>query len=106
MVKTVVTPHILDPSFELGKWLEMERKIFVAINISLSYGTHITEKHLRTLFALFFGRALDKMCKNGNIWHKMTKNGDFGPNLAVFWPKSLIFMGVSKSFGTNITETT
>jgi hypothetical protein len=36
----------------------------------------------------------------------MTKNADFGPNLAVFGPKILIFMGVSKSFGTNITETT
>jgi len=34
----------------------------------------------------------------------MTKNADFGPNLAVFGPKSLTFMGVSKSFGTNITE--
>ena len=34
----------------------------------------------------------------------MTKNADFGPNLAVFGPKSLIFMGVGKSFGTNITE--
>ena len=38
------------------------------------------------------------------IWPKMTKNADFGPNLAVFGPKILIFMGVSKSFGTNITE--
>ena len=35
---------------------------------------------------------------------KMTKNADYGPNLAVFGPKILIFMGVSKSFGTNITE--
>ena len=35
---------------------------------------------------------------------EMTKNADFGPNLAVFGPKILIFMGVSKSFGTNITE--
>ena len=34
----------------------------------------------------------------------MTKNADFGPNLAVFGPKILIFMGASKSFGTNITE--
>ena len=34
----------------------------------------------------------------------MTKNADFGPNLAVFGPKILIFMAVSKSFGTNITE--
>ena len=29
----------------------------------------------------------------------MTKNADFGPNLAVFGPKIL-----SKSFGTNLTE--
>ena len=28
----------------------------------------------------------------------------FGPNLAVFGPKILNFMGLSKSFGTNITE--
>ena len=34
----------------------------------------------------------------------MTKNADFGPILAVFGPKILIFMGLSKSFGTNITE--
>ena len=34
----------------------------------------------------------------------MTENADFGPNLAVFGPKLLIFMGVSNSFGTNITE--
>ena len=34
----------------------------------------------------------------------MTKNADFGPNLAVLGPKILIFMGVSKSFGANITE--
>ena len=34
----------------------------------------------------------------------MTKNADFGPNLAVFWPNILIFMEVSESFGTNITE--
>jgi len=48
-------------------------------------------------------RNWTKGAKNGNIWPKMTKNADFGPNLAVFGPKSLIFMGVSKSFGTNIT---
>ena len=34
----------------------------------------------------------------------MTKNADFGPNLDVFGPKILIFMGVGQSFGTNITE--
>ena len=45
-----------------------------------------------------------KLTKNANIWPKMTKNAYFGPNLAVFWPKILIFLGVSKSFGTNITK--
>ena len=32
----------------------------------------------------------------------MTKNAYFGPILAVLGPKILIFMGVSKSFGTHI----
>ena len=36
----------------------------------------------------------------------MTKNACFGPNLAVFGPKILIFMWVSKSFGIHITEKT
>ena len=34
----------------------------------------------------------------------MTKNAYFGPILDVFGPKILIFMGVSKSLGTNIAE--
>ena len=34
----------------------------------------------------------------------MTKNADFGPILAVLGPKILIFMEVSESFGTDITE--
>ena len=34
----------------------------------------------------------------------MTKNAYFGPNLAVFGPKILIFRGKSKSFGTHIME--
>ena len=34
----------------------------------------------------------------------LAKNFSFGPNLAVFEPKILIFTGVSKSFGTQITE--
>ena len=34
----------------------------------------------------------------------MTENAYFGPILAVFGPKILIFRGVSESFGTNITE--
>ena len=53
---------------------------------------------------MFFGRALDEMGQNANIWPKMTKNAYFGPNLAVFGAKILNCMGVSKSFITHITE--
>ena len=42
--------------------------------------------------------------KNGNIWPKITKNAYFGPILAVFGPKILIFTGESKSFGTHIKD--
>ena len=45
-----------------------------------------------------------KCANRGNIWPKMTKNAYFGPILDVFGPTILIFMGVSKSFGTNITK--
>ena len=36
-------------------------------------------------------------------WY-LAQNASFGPNLAVLGPKILISMGVSKSFGTNITK--
>merc|ERR1712209_369825 len=63
-----------------------------------SFVTYITENPPRPLFTLFFGQHWTICAKNGNIWPKMTKNADFGPNLAVFWsgirsngPKMLIF---------------
>ena len=65
---------------------------------------HSRKKHHGTLFALFWlgmGRIGQK---NANIWPKMTKNAYFGPILAIFGPKILIFRGVSKRFGTNWTE--
>ena len=66
--------------------------------------THITENPKRHLVRIVFGRHRTKWAKNANIWPKMSKNPYFGPNLAVFGPKILIFIGVSKTFGTNITE--
>ena len=70
-----------------------------------SFVTHITENPPRHRVHIVFSvRKWTKGAKNGNIWPKMTKNADFGPNLAVFGPKILIFMAVSKSFGTYITE--
>ena len=41
-----------------------------------------------------------KWTRKASIWPKMTTNSYFGPNLAFFGPKILIFMGGSKSFGT------
>ena len=71
------------------------------MGLSKSFGTNITENHFGNLSALFFGQALDQM---GQKCRYLAQNASFGLNLAVFGPKILIFMGVSKSFGTNITE--
>ena len=57
--------------------------------------------HLGTLFASFFGWSWEQM---GQKCLYLAKKANFGPNLAVFGPKILIIMGVSKSFGTNITK--
>ena len=62
---------------------------FCPLRFPKSFGTRITENHLGNLFALFFGRALDQM---GQKCRYLAKNARFGPNLAVFWPKS-IFSG-------------
>ena len=65
-----------------------------------SKSSHLSENHPGTSFALFFGRA----------WHQMDQKGQndqnpiFWAEFGRFWAKILIFMGVSKRFGTNITE--
>ena len=73
---------------------------------------NIFRPHVKTLFISYKIKQIGVLRDTArapqpptdNIWPKMTKNADFGPNLAVFWAKILIFMGESKSFGTNITE--
>ena len=50
----------------------------------------------------FFGRAWDQM---GQKCRYLAKNASFGLDLAVLGPKFIIFIGVSKSFGTHITKT-
>ena len=76
---------------------------FLAKNLNL-YWRKQKFWHLGTLFALFLDWAWQIWVKNANIWPKITKNAYFGPNLAVFGPKILILIRVSKSFGTNIME--
>ena len=70
-------------------------KILIFMGVSKSFGTNITDNHLDNLSAFFF-------------WSGSKSNGPkmpiFGPNLAVYGPKILIFMGVSKTFGTHITK--
>ena len=82
------------------------QKILILTGESKSFGTHITEKHLGTLFALFYGRAGTKWAKIANIWPKLHRNDNYGPNLAVFGPKILILSRGSKNFGTHVTEKT
>ena len=65
---------------------------------SKSFGTLITEKPLRHLVRIVFLVSYGtKQAKNANIWPKMPT-----PNL----PKILLFMVVSKSFGTHIKRKT
>ena len=53
---------------------------------SKNFGTHITENHLGTLIALFFGPARDKMGPKGQF---LAKNVKFGH----FWAKNSFFQG-------------
>ena len=70
-----------------------------------SFVTHITQNLPRHIVRIVFWSGIGQnVQKMANIWPRMTKNAYFGPISAVFGPKILIFMGVSKSFGTNITE--
>ena len=72
---------------------------------SVSSDTYISENYWSTLFALFHwsGNGPNGSCRPifGLKW---PKNAYFGLNLAVFGPKILIFMRVSKRFGTHVTE--
>ena len=66
-----------------------------------SFVTHITENPPGHLVHIVFGRAWDKMCKK---WQYLAKNDQKCWFWTNFGPKIKIFMGVSKRFGTNITE--
>ena len=79
-------------NFEVWTLTVFGPKIQIFTGGSKSFGTNITEKHLATLFALFFGRAWDQMGQN------------LRQNFAVLGPEIPILMGVSKSFGTHIME--
>ena len=60
-----------------------------------SFVTHITENPPRHLCShCFLVGHWTKCAKNVNIWPKMTKNADFGPNLAIFGPKTLILFNL------------
>ena len=80
------------------------QKILIFTGEIKSFVTHIRKTHLGTLFTLVFGQTLDKMCKK---WQYLAQNDQkcrFWTKFGHFWAKNLIFRGVSKSFGTNITE--
>ena len=73
-------------------------KILILLGGNKSFGTHVKEKG--TLIACFLVGHSTKWAKNANIWPKKPILGQIWP---FFGPKILIFIGVSKSFGTMIT---
>ena len=78
--------------------------IFTGKSKSLFWYPHYEKTTYASCSHCFLVRHGTKWAKNTNIWPKMTKNANFGPNLAVFRPKILILTGGSKSFCTHITE--
>ena len=68
---------------------------------SKCFGTHITEKPPRHLVRIVFWST---MGPNGPKMPIFGQKNQLLANLAVYRPKILIIMGVSKSFGTPITE--
>ena len=78
--------------------------IFTGKSKSLFLYPHNVKTTYASCSHCFLVRHGTKWATNTNIWPKMTKNANFGPNLAVFRPKILILTGGSKSFCTHITE--
>ena len=72
------------------------------LGVIKTFGTHISERQLVCIcFLVGYGV---KWARVAHIWPNMTNNAYFGPNLAFFEPKILIFWGRSKSFGPHISE--
>ena len=65
-------------------------KILIFSGFRKIFGTHIMEKHLGNLSALFFGQALDQMDQKCRY---LALNASFGPNLAIFGPQIQFFGG-------------
>ena len=77
------------------------QKILTVIRGSKSFDTNIMEPPPRHLICIIFWSATGS---NGPKMPIFGKKANFGPNLAVYGPKILIFIGVSKNVGTSITE--
>ena len=82
------------------KFVRFWPKILTFTGVSKSFAT-TTKAPCLHYFLVVRGT---KRGGNVPIWPIMTKNAYFGHILAVCGPNILIFRGVSKSFGTNITE--
>ena len=74
------------------------QKILISTGESKSFGTHITGKSPRHLvcIVIWLGMARNGL-KNANIWPKVTKNANFGPNLAVY-AKNPYYYGRKQKF--------
>ena len=79
-------------------------KILCFTRESKSFCTHITEKHLSNLSALFFGQAQDKMGQKCQYLANNNQKCIFWTKFCLLGPKILILTGESKSFGSHVTE--
>ena len=72
-LKSFVTHMTENPPRHLvhiGFWSGIGKNVQKMAIFGKSFGTNITENHLDNLFALFFGQALEKMCKK---WQYLVK---------------------------------
>ena len=69
-----------------------------------SFVTHIMENPPRHLVHIVFWSGIGQNVKKWQYLAQNDQKSIFWTKFGRFGPKILIFMGVSKSFGTNITE--
>ena len=72
---------------------------FIIFIIIIIFLVHIYKKTTEAPRSYcFIGQAWHQMDQIGQYLPQNDKNAYFGPNLAVFGPKKLVFMGGSKNF--------
>ena len=74
------------------------QKILIFTTESKSFGTHVTENHLGTFFALFLSRAWNKMGQKCQYLAKNDQKCIFWTKSGSFWAKNPNFYGRRQKF--------